>query len=84
MIERKKKRTARIGIFAVAHATYWEQFEGLEDNIMGYHKDFFSLVEDYFLHPFFLVIRGFLKFCSFCFLNLFLTKFSISKNGYRF
>ena len=26
MIERKKKRTARIGIFAVAHATYWDQF----------------------------------------------------------
>ena len=34
MIERKHKRTARIGIFAVAHAVYWEQFEGLYDNIM--------------------------------------------------
>ena len=39
MIERKNKRTARIGIFAVAHATYWAQFEGLLDNIMGYHHD---------------------------------------------
>ena len=29
MIERKNKRTAKIGVFAVAHATYWEQFEGL-------------------------------------------------------
>ena len=39
MIERKHKRTARIGIFAVAHAVYWEQFEGLYDNIMKYHHD---------------------------------------------
>ena len=45
MIERKKKRTARIGIFAVAHATYWDQFPGLEDNIMGFHKDFCEMVE---------------------------------------
>ena len=45
MIERKKKRTAKIGIFAVAHATYWGQFEGLYDNIMGYHKDFCDMVE---------------------------------------
>ncbi|MBO5788576.1 MAG: arabinose isomerase, partial [Clostridia bacterium] len=40
MIERKHPRQARIGIFAVAHATYWAQFPGLEDNIMGYHRDF--------------------------------------------
>ena len=45
MILRKNKRTARIGIFAVAHATYWDQFEGLLDNIMGYHKDLCELVE---------------------------------------
>ena len=45
MIERKKKRTARIGIFAVAHATYWEQFPGLKANIMGFHKDFCEMVE---------------------------------------
>ena len=45
MIERKNKRTARIGIFAVAHAVYWEQFPGLEDNIMKYHKDFVEKVE---------------------------------------
>lgn len=45
MIERKKKRTARIGIFAVAHATYWDQFAGLEENIMGYHRDFCEMVE---------------------------------------
>ena len=40
MINRRKKRNARIGIFAVAHATYWEQFEGLYENIMSYHIDF--------------------------------------------
>ena len=34
MIERKNKRTAKIGVFAVAHGVYWEQFEGLLDNIM--------------------------------------------------
>lgn len=45
MIERKKKRTAKIGIFAVAHATYWGQFEGLQENIMGYHKDFCEMVK---------------------------------------
>lgn len=45
MIERKKKRTARIGIFAVAHATYWDQFEGLKDNIMKYHKDFCDMTK---------------------------------------
>lgn len=40
MIERKKQRYARIGIFAVAHAKYWEQFEGLLDQILIYHHDF--------------------------------------------
>lgn len=39
MIKRLRKRTARIGFFAVAHATYWEQFEGLEEQIMKYHKE---------------------------------------------
>ena len=45
MINRKNKRTARIGVFAVAHATYWGQFEGLLDNIMGYHNDFCKMTE---------------------------------------
>ena len=38
MIERKVKRTGKIGIFAVAHGTYWEQFEGLKENMMKYHQ----------------------------------------------
>ena len=45
MIERRNKRNARIGMFAVAHDTYWDQFEGLLDNIMGYHHDAVKLVE---------------------------------------
>lgn len=44
MIERKNPRNARIGIFAVAHATYWDQFEGLRDNIMGFHAEFCDMV----------------------------------------
>ena len=39
-MENYNRENARIGIFAVAHATYWDQFEGLYDSIMGYHKDF--------------------------------------------
>lgn len=46
MIKRKNTTKAKIGIFAVAHATYWQQFEGLYDNIMGYHKDFCQMVEN--------------------------------------
>ncbi|MBO5060970.1 MAG: L-fucose/L-arabinose isomerase family protein [Clostridia bacterium] len=45
MIERKNPRNAVIGIFAVAHDTYWAQFEGLYESIMGYHNDFCRLVE---------------------------------------
>ena len=46
MIERKEKRTARIGTFTVAHATYWEQFEGLRESILGYHEDFTRLLAE--------------------------------------
>lgn len=40
MIKRINTPKGKIGVFAVAHATYWDQFEGLLNNIMGYHKDF--------------------------------------------
>lgn len=46
MIQRRKPRTAKIGIFAVAHAAYWAQFEGLEESIMGLHRDFCKTVEE--------------------------------------
>ena len=39
MISRKTERTCKIGIFAVAHAVYWNQFEGLYDSLMKYHAD---------------------------------------------
>ena len=44
MLDRKVKRTARIGVFAVGHGTYWAQFPDLEDNIMGYHGVFCDMV----------------------------------------
>ncbi len=44
MIERKVAAKARIGIFVVAHGVYWEQFEGLESNIMNFHNDLKKMV----------------------------------------
>ena len=46
MIERKTPRSAKIGIFAVAHHTYFQQFEGLYENLCGYHKVFCDMVEE--------------------------------------
>ena len=34
-IPRRKKRTANIGIFGVGHYTYWGQFPGLRDDMLG-------------------------------------------------
>ena len=45
MIERKAKRSARIGTFAVVHEVYFEQFEGLRENLEGYHRDFIAMLE---------------------------------------
>ena len=42
MIERKAERVARIGTFAVVHEVYFEQFEGLRENLEGYHRDFIA------------------------------------------
>ena len=44
MIERRNQRTAKVGMFAVAHDTYWAQFEGLEESILGFHQDAIKLV----------------------------------------
>ncbi len=44
MVDRLKKRTARIGVFGVAHPTYWDQFEGLQNRLMEYHEDFKALL----------------------------------------
>ena len=45
MIERKKKRTARIGVFGVIHEVYYEQFEGLKESLERYHRDFTLILE---------------------------------------
>jgi L-arabinose isomerase len=34
-IERRKPRTAHIGIFGVGHYTYWDQFPGLREELLG-------------------------------------------------
>ena len=46
MIKRKVNPKGKIGIFAVAHAVYWEQFDGLYENIMKYHADFCKKTEN--------------------------------------
>ena len=45
VIERKKKRTARIGVFGVVHEVYYEQFDGLQEKLERYHSDFVSILE---------------------------------------
>ena len=45
MIQRKAKRTARIGVFAVIHEIYFEQFEGLRESLYGYHNDLIEIVK---------------------------------------
>ena len=46
MIERKRKRTAKIGIFAVVHEIYFQQFEGLYEKLTKYHQDLVNLVKN--------------------------------------
>jgi L-arabinose isomerase len=38
-IARRKPLTANIGLFGVGHDTYWGQFEGLLNELMGWHKE---------------------------------------------
>lgn len=44
MIQRKKPRTARLAFFSVVHAVYFDQFEGLEESLQGYHNQTAALV----------------------------------------
>ena len=44
MLERIPAKIPKIGVFAVAHGTYWSQFPGLKDNMEGYHADLISLI----------------------------------------
>lgn len=45
MLERRKIEPAKIGIFAVGHATYWEQFHGLKEALLGYHQQLIEMVK---------------------------------------
>lgn len=45
MMERATPLTARIGVFAVGHGTYWEQFDGLYDTLMAGHRIFCAMAE---------------------------------------
>ena len=44
MLKRVPAKRPVIGIFAVAHGTYWNQFPGLKENMQKYHSDFVALV----------------------------------------
>lgn len=46
MIERKVPRTAKIGVFGVGHAVYWNQFPGLYEKLLEYHEDFKKTVAE--------------------------------------
>lgn len=45
MIERKVKRVGKVGVFAVIHGIYFEQFNGLEENLRKYHQDLCKLIK---------------------------------------
>ena len=44
MLARVPSKKARVGVFAVAHGTYWHQFPGLLDNMKKYHEDLITLI----------------------------------------
>ncbi|MBC8875249.1 MAG: L-fucose/L-arabinose isomerase family protein [Planctomycetes bacterium] len=44
-IERRKKLTANVGVFGVGHHTYWNQFDGLLDEMHGKLDTFVEKVE---------------------------------------
>ena len=44
LIERRTPRTARVGLFGVGHGSYWSQFEGLRDELLGYQDELAQLL----------------------------------------
>lgn len=46
MLERRKPRTAKIGVFGVAHPVYWGQFPGLYETLMSYHEEFKAILAE--------------------------------------
>src|SRR5690554_6869781 len=47
LIERRKRLTANIGLFGVGHDTYWHQFEGLKDELLGYHGEMEKIIKNF-------------------------------------
>ncbi len=44
-VQRRKELTAKVGVFAVGHRQYWAQFEGLFEELMGYHRELAHRIE---------------------------------------
>ena len=44
MVNRIQIPKPKIGVFGVGHATYWAQFGGLFDRLMGYHEEMKAIV----------------------------------------
>lgn len=47
MITRSRNSTARICLIGVGHDTYWKQFEGLLDRLMGFHGELKRILESF-------------------------------------
>ncbi len=43
-VQRRNPLTANVGIFGVGHRTYWGQYEGLKDELLGYMDKFEKMV----------------------------------------
>ena len=46
-IERRKPLSARVGVFGVGHDTYWPQFDGLLDSLLGWHGELKTRLESF-------------------------------------
>jgi len=46
-IERRKPLSAHIGLFCVGHHTYWRQYQGLREELLGYHDIFKKRIESH-------------------------------------
>lgn len=46
-VERRKPRTAKVGVFGVGHYTYWEQFDGLLDEMHTKLNTFIGKVKNH-------------------------------------
>lgn len=44
-MEKNIRKVGRIGIFGVAHAVYWPQFEGLREQLLKYHGDLIEKIK---------------------------------------